>query len=299
MYIIGKIKTKNSFYYKIPINEAEQEKLMQAIRKKGLLIKMNLIITAGGTRERIDSVRTITNEATGRLGSLIAKEFSQRLSNIPYNIYYLCGQGAAVPEITDTCIHIIRIEGTDQLLREMKSLLTTQKIDAVVHSMAVSDYKVGSITTLEMLAEEMQREMIKGMGQTSSDEWMETVKKAVMDRKVEGQKISSELEHPLLLLEKTPKIIEMIKETCPHTLLVGFKLLSGVSRDALHQTALKLLQKNNCDFVLANDTETIKENQHIGYLVKPTGEYKIFQNKEQIAEGIADAIIKKYTGGLL
>ncbi|MDR1596547.1 MAG: phosphopantothenoylcysteine synthase, partial [Treponema sp.] len=31
---------------------------------------MNILISAGGTRERIDSVRSITNTATGRLGSL-------------------------------------------------------------------------------------------------------------------------------------------------------------------------------------------------------------------------------------
>ncbi len=283
----------------LPINEAEQEKLGQAIRRKGLLIKMNLIITAGGTRERIDSVRTITNDATGRLGSLIAKEFSQRLLKIPHNIYYLCGQSAAVPEITDTSIHKIRIEGTDQLFHEMKSLLTTQKIDAVIHSMAVSDYKVSSITTLEILVKKMQQEMIKDMRQASCEVWMEAVKRTVMDQQVEGQKISSELENPLLLLEKTPKIIEMIKETSPQTLLVGFKLLCGVSKDMLIGTALKLLQKNNCDFVLANDTDEMKENQHIGYLIEPTGEYKIYQNKIEIAEGIADAIIKKYAGGHL
>ena len=48
-----------------------------------------IIVTAGGTRERIDEVRSITNGATGRLGSLIADELSKRLSAQEHTLYYL------------------------------------------------------------------------------------------------------------------------------------------------------------------------------------------------------------------
>lgn len=255
---------------------------------------MNLIITAGGTRERIDSVRTITNDATGRLGSLIAGEFLRRLADGTHNIYYLCGIGAAIPDISDAKLHIIRIEGTKQLQDEMERLLTTQKVDAVIHSMAVSDYRVGSVTTLEMVAEAIYQKARKIPGEASYEEWEDAVRKAVLEKTVEGQKISSELEHPLLILEKTPKIISMIKELRPQTVLVGFKLLSGASREKLADTAYKLLQKNGCDFVLANDTETIKDGLHMGYLIDPAGGYETFTSKEQIAEGIADRILDKY-----
>lgn len=36
---------------------------------------MNVLITSGGTTEKIDRVRGITNHATGRLGSIMAKTF--------------------------------------------------------------------------------------------------------------------------------------------------------------------------------------------------------------------------------
>ena len=39
---------------------------------------MKVIITAGGTSERIDDVRTITNSSTGRLGYAIGKTFAEK-----------------------------------------------------------------------------------------------------------------------------------------------------------------------------------------------------------------------------
>ena len=38
---------------------------------------MKIIITAGGTSERIDDVRTITNSSTGRLGYAIGRAFAE------------------------------------------------------------------------------------------------------------------------------------------------------------------------------------------------------------------------------
>ena len=36
---------------------------------------MNILITSGGTSEKIDRVRSITNHSTGRLGKIIAETF--------------------------------------------------------------------------------------------------------------------------------------------------------------------------------------------------------------------------------
>ena len=36
---------------------------------------MNILITSGGTSEKIDQVRSITNHSTGQLGKIISKRF--------------------------------------------------------------------------------------------------------------------------------------------------------------------------------------------------------------------------------
>lgn len=255
-------------------------------------VAMNVIITAGGTRERIDSVRAITNDATGRLGSLIAETFSLRLAKEEDRIYYVCGMGAVLPKTEDRRLQIIRIEGTDQLQNQIKHLLTSKKIDAIIHSMAVSDYWVNNVTTLEEVSQVLYQKKAELSDTAAYEDWKRVILEAMNGQAVKRQqKISSNLENPLLVLERTPKVIGIMKKTSPQTLLVGFKLLSGVEKEQLIDTAYELLLKNSCDFVLANDTRTIKEEEHIGYLVDKDKSYKTFTTKKQIAEGIADCVL--------
>ncbi len=260
--------------------------------------RLNLIITAGGTRERIDAVRTIANEATGRLGSLIAEEFSHRLAAREHTIYYLCGAGSAVPAVEDPGIRVIRIEGTRQLQEKLSGLLTTQRIDAVIHSMAVSDYKVRSITTPELIAEGMAEKFQNLQAAPSREDWINMVRETITEYSLAGEKkISSELENPVLVLEKTPKIIGMIKKLSPRTALVGFKLLSGVDEGKLIDTAYQLLLKNECDFVLANDTDSIRKGNHEGYLIDAGANFIKYSGKENIAKGIVDKLLKESSEG--
>ncbi len=259
---------------------------------------MNLIVTAGGTKERIDAVRTITNEATGRLGSLIAQEFSQRLAAQEHTIYYLCGKSSILPQMDHSNIRVISIEGTGQLQAELNALLSTGHIDAVVHSMAVSDYRVRGVTTADFVAERIAEKFIHSQIKPTRDEWRNIILEAIEGEPTElKRKISSGLEHPILLLEKTPKIISMIKKISPQTTLVGFKLLSGVSEEMLIQTAYRLLQKNKCDFVFANDTNSMKDGNHDGCLIDSNKNMIRYSGKEQIAKGIVDCVLKKLSEG--
>ena len=50
---------------------------------------INIVITAGGTSERIDNVRKITNSSSGKLGSMIGDKISE-LINEEYKIFYVC-----------------------------------------------------------------------------------------------------------------------------------------------------------------------------------------------------------------
>ncbi len=252
---------------------------------------MNIIITAGGTRERIDAVRAITNDATGRLGSLVADEFSRRLASQEHTIYYLCGISSILPSEKDSSVQVIRIEGTSQLQSEMKRLLSSVQIDAVIHSMAVSDYQVSAVTTVESVTENIMKALKQHL--PPPDELKRLISQALTEKTVlTGGKISSDLEHPVLFLEKTPKTIEMIKKISPKTVLVGFKLLSGSSEENLIQTAHRLLIKNQCDFVLANDTDSIEKSVHTGYLIDESRNIIKYTGKDRIAAGIAENVLK-------
>ncbi len=229
---------------------------------------MKIIITAGGTSERIDDVRNITNSSTGRLGFTIGKTFTEKYGDQIEKIYYLHGLRAAYPE--DAKVQPVAVGGVMDLQRELERLLTTEKIDAVVHAMAVSDYIVNEVTTLDK---------IRGVEDP--------------ENKVDlsGNKISSDIDDLVIHMKKSPKVIGKIKGWAPDVKLVGFKLLSGVPHEELIDVGHHLLQKNGCDFVMANDLQEIGKDFHKGYLIHQDKSYDTMETNEEIADMIARRLI--------
>jgi phosphopantothenate---cysteine ligase (CTP) len=230
---------------------------------------MKIIITAGGTSERIDDVRMITNSSTGRLGYAIGKAFTDIHGDKPEKIYYLHGLRAAYVE--DDIVEPIAVEGVMDLQAKLAELLENEKIDAVIHAMAVSDYLVNEVTTLDR---------IRG---TENPE-----NKADLS----GNKISSDIDDLVIHMKRSPKVINMIKKKSPDTILVGFKLLSGVPHEELINVGKNLMKKNDCDFVLANDLREIGADFHKGYLIHKDGTYDIMETNEEIARMIAARVME-------
>ncbi|MBQ9707893.1 MAG: phosphopantothenate--cysteine ligase [Firmicutes bacterium] len=228
---------------------------------------MKIVITAGGTSEPIDNVRKITNTSTGSLGLAIAKAFLSHYRDGIDRIFYLHGEKAAYPD--DSLVTPITIGGTIDLMTKLEQVLKSEKIDAVVHAMAVSDYMVDEVTTVE------------------------AIKTGVKSDKISGNKISSSIDDLAIILKRTPKVISTIKPLSPGSTLVGFKLLSGVPHEELIDVATHLMEKNDCDFVLANDLSEIGQGQHKGYLIHKNGDIDTMNTKDEIGEMIARRIMEQ------
>jgi phosphopantothenate-cysteine ligase len=219
-----------------------------------MIKKHRFLVTSGGTREKIDEARYITNMSTGELGRLVCEALS-RLDTCE-KIFYLCGIGAARPR-GGSKAEIIPVTDTASVMDAVKGVLLGNKIDAVIHAMAVSDYRVKSVRTAGGIE---------------------------LDR---GQKISSAESELVIVLEPAPKIISVFPELAPRALLVGFKLLCGASDEALIEAAYGLLQKNNCSFVIANDKNSITQTGHRAFLIDKNRNITEYGSKNEIADGIA------------
>mgnify|MGYP001018304169 CR=1 FL=1 len=255
---------------------------------------MNVIITAGGTTEKIDAVRKITNTATGKLGSLTAEEFVKQGGDRIEKIFYICEKGTIMPQSAH--VEVITVEGAGSVKDVLSNLLTANKIDAVVHSMAVSDYTVDSLTTVENLAGFLSQKLFSLIGNEfhtdqSLAEFIATCIRENNRLLDNNKKVSSNVQNLILCMRQTPKLIGMIKELQPSAILVGFKLLNNVNKQYLLDVGYELLQKNVCDFVLANDSREINTDHHIAYLISPDKSYIPFQTKEEIAHGIVQKIL--------
>lgn len=218
------------------------------------------VITSGGISEKIDNVRKITNSSSGKLGMTIANHLLESKSDI--TIYYVCSKNALRP--SNKRVKIIEVVGTLDLKDKVESLLRNEKIDYFIHTMAVADYMVDYVTTLD----KMKKSFLN-----NSD--MEVIK---------DTKISSYENNLVLVLKPTPKIISLIKKESPLTYLVGFKLLDGVSKKELIEVATRLRDKNKCDLVVANDLDDIRNKEHKAYIIDKEDKIVEASDKEDIAK---------------
>lgn len=270
---------------------------------------MNVIVTAGGTEEKIDHVRKITNMGTGRLGSRIGEAFAEYAE--VKRIFYICGPGAATPQLSGMPerLTLIRITDVTELDRELTRLLTQESIDAVVHSMAVSDYTVEGMITKKKMAESVALELstmrgiqtLLGKASRGEAEPLSQLEDRILNVITEHcsaldhkGKVSSGLEGLMITMKRTPKVIRRVKELCPAAILVGFKLLDGVSSQELFEVSAALMEKNRCDFVLANDLQNVGEQEHQAFLMNSSGAYEQLNGKEEIAHRIALRVMGKY-----
>ena len=111
------------------------------------------IITAGGTSERIDNVRKITNSSSGKLGMLIADCLLKERNDIL--IYYVCSKNSLRP--SDDRVHVLEVEGTLDLKNTLEDLLLSNEINYFIHSMAVSDYMTDFVTNLSNIKESITK----------------------------------------------------------------------------------------------------------------------------------------------
>ena len=233
-------------------------------------MNMKLLITSGGTSEAIDQVRAITNHASGHLGKLIA----EKALDAGHEVTLVTTKQAVKPAPHER-LTIVQITNVESLKATLEPLVNTHQ--ALIHSMAVSDYTPVYMTGLDEL---------KNTDDIAS----------LLDKQNTESKISSNDEYQVLFLKKTPKVISYVKEWNPTITLIGFKLLVGVPKEELFAVARQSIARNGADFILANDLNDISENQHIGFLVSPTTELQA-NTKEDIAQLILDSLEKGEQNG--
>lgn len=218
---------------------------------------MKVLVTSGGTKVPIDRVRDITNMSKGTFGSRIAH---QALVNGDHVDYLISQDGKspfsmAVNYGTDNSLglmlknsqalyelhmfvgkhlgryHEHRYRNFENYATSLQAVLEDSKPDITILAAAVSDYGVRNYTD--------------GKIRSGSSKTIELV--------------------------DYPKLIHQVKNWCPTTFLVGFKLLVGATQDELIAAAMKSIEDNRCDMVVANDYESLKAGAHELILVGKDG----------------------------
>jgi len=196
-----------------------------------------ILITAGGTREQIDSVRYIGNMSSGRTASRLADE----LTCAGHHVTWLGARDAVKPDLGS---ERVRFSSFDDLARCLKVLLAENEFDTVIHAAAVSDFSVSSVLNEE------GDPLDKPGGKLSS---------------------GSDL---LLRLKRNPKLLDRIRTWSknPDVRVIGFKLTDSDNLQQQLAAVKKQFDDSKVDAVVHNDLSEISKETHTFRLHTPRRE---------------------------
>lgn len=111
--------------------EAALVDFLETSRKFGKLHGKKVLVTAGGTKERLDPVRFLTNESSGKMGHAIAEAAYQEGGEI----FLITASSLPVP----AGVKAIRVQSAQEMEKAVFSLY--KKSEIVIMAAAVSDYR--------------------------------------------------------------------------------------------------------------------------------------------------------------
>jgi len=217
---------------------------------------MKILVTAGSTRTMIDQVRCISNIFKGRTGF----EISKYLTENGHKVNLITSNTDIIPD--HYWIDAQKYRTYEELYDIMKEQINTGNYDVVIHSAAVSDYRV--------VATMVEQEPGSSLVELDS-----------------SGKIGSEHNNLFLKLEKTEKIVDRIRDTWGFKgVLVKFKLQVDMSDERLVEIATESMRHSEADLMVANCLEWAK---HRAYIIQE-GEKPKFILRENLPRELKLAI---------
>ena len=203
---------------------------------------MKILITGGGCREYIDSVRVVTNSSTGRTSAVLADELARKGNEVTL----ITAENAIKAQVSS--IKMIFFQTGEELAEAIKTELTSFCYDAVIHAAAVSDFVPDTIT-------------IGG----------QTVKAGKNAPKLHS---GSEM---TVTFKASQKIADKLHEWAKNggkenAKIVCFKLTNNADEGEKTRAVTKLFGHSGADFVVYNDLSEITEKSHPFRILKSSGE---------------------------
>ena len=141
------------------------------LARKRDLAGMKVLVTAGATRERMDPVRFLTNDSSGKMGFAIAEAARDRGGEVTVVT-------GSVTAAFPTGVERVNVESTEDLLREMLRLAPGQ--DVIIQAAAPADYRFEQVSDIKVKKQDGEPLMMRLVENPD-------VARAVGERKRAGQ----------------------------------------------------------------------------------------------------------------
>jgi len=154
---------------------AEPEEIVERIKDflatRRLLAGRRVLVTAGGTVERIDPVRYISNDSSGKMGFA----FAEAARDMGAEVTVVCGNVSVAPPAG---VSVVRAESAERMLAAV--LERYDGTDIVVKAAAVADYRPKTVAgqKIKKDSESMTLELVKNpdilrtLGERKKDQFL-------------------------------------------------------------------------------------------------------------------------------
>ncbi len=241
------------------------DKTIEIFSKNQKLKGKKILITAGGTREKIDPVRYITNASSGKMGLALAD-----------NAYKMGAEVTLVSTFkTDKPYKNIVAESAQAMEKAVKENL--EKQDCVIMAAAVSDYRVENCAEnkIKKQGKELELKLVENP---------DILKEICAMRQNKNTEVNSTTKNQAVAPQSSA-------DNLP-TYIVGFCAES----ENLLENAKAKIQKKGCDFLIANDISRkdigFNSNENEIYIIDKSLNIKHIEKdtKENIAKRILEEI---------
>jgi len=176
-----------------------EDVLTFVLKKFGLSSKLKgkkILMTAGPTIEKIDSVRVITNQSSGKTGTLLAAN----LISAGAKVTLVYGPGTENPP---NGVKLIKVKSVHEMFSEIKNCLKT-KFDIVIMSAAAADYvpKNSSSSKIKSNKNEINVKLVK------APKIIDSIKKIQKDTFLIGFKAETDISKKELISRAKKKLKE-------------------------------------------------------------------------------------------
>lgn len=196
-------------------------------------MRRKILITAGSTNVPIDKVRLISNVFSGRTGTAIAKYYAE----LGDEVVLITSSPKLLADYHEAPIVVKAYKTFDQLKEVMEKTICENEFDVIIHSSAVSDYRVAGVFVHE---------------------------NGVMVELDASKKISSKHKELFLRQVPTEKLVDLIRSEWGFKgTLVKFKLEVGITDEELIEIAKRSREASDADYIVANCLEWMGAKAYI------------------------------------
>lgn len=221
---------------------------------------MKVLITSGGTKVRIDRVRSITNMSRGTFGSQICDSFLDTAFSYDEVVFFYAKNSRLPKSNKLNRVRFVEYDTFDDYRSKLTGLLTKERFDIIVLAAAVSDYGVANY--------------------------------------FDGKYHSSD--NMTIQLVKLPKVITEVRNLALDSTICGFKLLVDSTDEELRDAMQNQFWDNGIDLCVGNDLRDIKANNHrltikVSDKLNPKSEYEVYEKNEvtSIGRKLSDIVVDK------